>query len=77
MVEPTTQDFEAYTKFGSLDVSKSFSQGMSAVVSGQIDGPTPRLHHSVDCHHGEGLAALSGLEKVVIVVRILVDQEVT
>ena len=34
VVESATKDFKSYTEFCSLDVSESFSEGMSAIVAG-------------------------------------------
>lgn len=50
---------------------------MCAVVAGQIDCFTPRLHQTINVHHSEGLVLLPGLEKVLIVFRVLSEQEVT
>jgi hypothetical protein len=77
VIESSAKDFEAYSKLRPLDISESLSQGMGTIVAGQIDGFTPGLHHAIDGHHGEGLVLLSGLEKVIIVLRILGAQEVT
>ena len=77
MVEPTTENFKTYAELCSLDITESFSQGMTTKVPRQIDRFTPRLDHTVDDHCGKGLVSLLRFEKVVIVIRILGDEEVT
>ena len=77
MIEAPTKDFKAHAEFCPLYVAKGFSQAVAAIVSRQIDGFTPRFDHTVDYHSGEGSGSLAGLEKVVIVLRVLGDEEVT
>ena len=77
VVESSAKDLESDAKFCPLDIAESFSQGVSTVVAGQIDGFAPGFNHSVNGHDCDGLSFVSGLEKVVIVFRILGAQEVT
>ena len=58
VIEPLTKDFKAHSIVRPLDVAECFSKGMGSIVAREIDGPGPRLDHSVDGLDGErGVAA--------------------
>lgn len=53
MIEPLTQDFKTHSIVRPLDVAECFAEGVCSIVAREIDGPGPRLDHSVDGLDGE------------------------
>lgn len=67
VIKALAQDFKAYSVLRPLDIAEGFSQGMSTIVSGQIDGSGPSLDHTVDGLDCERpVLSGSGLEKIIL-----------
>ena len=55
MVEPLAQELKAYTVLHPLDIAKSLSQGMGAVVPPKIDLLSPALDQLVGVADRDGV----------------------